>query len=147
MKVRDVMEKDVKSCGPDDTLESLAMTMWNNNCGSVPVTDSSGTPIGIITDRDIAMSSALNHKPLWELCSREVTNSRPLYTCNEKDDIHAALEAMQAYQVRRLPVIDDSGHLKGIISIDDIVACSEETTPGMSYLETMNTLKAVCVHH
>ena len=147
MKVRDVMESDVKSCGPDDTLESSALMMWNHDCGSVPVLDANGTPIGILTDRDIAMASALNHKPLWDIRSREVTNSRPLYTCNEKDDIRAALEAMQAYQVRRLPVINDSGQLKGIISIDDIVACSEEKNPGLSYMDTMNTLKAVCIHH
>ena len=43
MKVSEVMEKDVRSCGPDDTLESTAMMIWNNNCGSAPVIDSSGT--------------------------------------------------------------------------------------------------------
>ena len=78
MKVRDVMESNVKTCALNDNLESVATLMWNNDCGSIPVIDQSGTPIGIITDRDIAMSCALNHKPLWELRARDVTNSRPL---------------------------------------------------------------------
>ena len=49
MKIGDVLESDVKTCRPDDTLESLALMMWNHDCGSVPVIDASGTPIGIIT--------------------------------------------------------------------------------------------------
>ena len=147
MKVSDLMERDVKTCSPDDTLESSAMMMWNNDCGSATVVDTSGTPIGIVTDRDIAMSCALNHKPLWELRNSEVTNNQTLYTCNENDDIGYALEAMQAHRVRRLPVVNDGGHLLGIISIDDVVACSEEKTPGMSFRDTMNAMKAVCIHH
>jgi CBS domain-containing protein len=147
MKVRDLMEKKVISCTPDDTLDATAMLMWNNDCGSIPVIDASGTPIGIITDRDIAMSTALNHKSLWELRSSDVTNNRPLFTCNENDDISSALEAMRTNRVRRLPVVGDGGRLYGIISIDDIIARSEEKASGMSFRETMNTLKSVCVHH
>lgn len=147
MKVREVMARDVKTCRPEDSLESSAMLMWNNDCGALPVVDSSGKPIGIITDRDIAMSSVLNHKPLWELRTSDVTGSRPLYSCKENDDISAALKAMQTHRVRRLPVISDSGSLRGIISIDDVVARSEERKSGISYLDTINTLKAVCVHH
>jgi len=147
MKVRDVMESDVKTCRPDDNLESVAMTMWHNDCGAAPVIDQSGTPIGIITDRDIAMSSALNHRPLWELRARDVTNNRPLYTCHENDDMSFALETMRTYRIRRLPVVDKTGHLRGLISIDDIVAYSEEKLPGMSFQDTMSTLKAVCIHH
>lgn len=147
MKVCDVMERDVKTCGPDDTLESVALLMWNHDCGAVPVVDQSANPLGIITDRDITMSCALNHKALWELSTKEVTNNRPLYTCGENDNMSSALKTMQAQRIRRLPVIDKSGCLKGIVSIDDVVACSEEKTLGMSFKDTMNTLKTVCIHH
>jgi CBS domain-containing protein len=121
--------------------------MWNTDCGSIPVIDQSGTPIGIITDRDIAMSCALIHKPLWKLRARDVTNSRPLYTCHGNDDMSFALETMRTYRIRRLPVVDKTGHLRGLISIDDIVAASEEKLPGMSFRDTMSTLKAVRIHH
>jgi CBS domain-containing protein len=147
MKVRDVMEGDVKTCKLDDNLELVAMMMWHSDCGSIPVLDQSGTPIGIVTDRDIAMSCALNHKPLWELRARDVTNNRPLYTCHENDDMSFALETMRTYRIRRLPVVDKAGHLRGLISIDDIVAASEEKVPGMSFRDTMSTLKAVFIHH
>ncbi|MEJ2565196.1 MAG: CBS domain-containing protein [Gammaproteobacteria bacterium] len=147
MRVSDVMERDVRTCSPDDSLEAVAMTMWNNDCGAVPIIGQSGEPLGIITDRDIAMSCALNHKPLWELHARDVANNRSLYTSREGDDIQSALNTMQTHRVRRLPVVDDSGHLRGIVSMDDVIYRSEEHMPGMSYWDTMNTLKAVCIHH
>lgn len=147
MKACDVMVRDVKTCSPDDTLESVAMVMWNNDCGSVTMIDQMGTPIGIITDRDIAMSCALNHKSLWELSVKDVTNNRSLYMCNENDDVKSTLATMQQQKIRRLPVVNKAGHLEGIISIDDIVACSKETMPDLSYRDTMKTLKAVCTHH
>lgn len=147
MKTCDVMERDVKTCSPDDNLESAAMLMWNNDCGAAMIIDPTGTPVGILTDRDIAMSCALNHKPLWDLSARDVTNNRPLYTCNENDDVRSALFTMQQQKIRRLPVVNEAGHIQGIISIDDIVACSEENMPDLSYQDTMKTLKAVCIHH
>jgi CBS domain-containing protein len=147
MKIFEVMEKDVTSCSPDDTLDAIAMLMWQNDCGSVAVVDQAGTAVGIITDRDIAMSCALNHKSLWDLCARDVTNNRPLYTCKENDDVGVALGIMQAQKIRRLPIVSESGHLRGIISTDDIVARSDEKMPDLSFRDTMKTLKAVCIHH
>lgn len=147
MKVFEVMEKDVTSCSPDDALDAVAMLMWHNDCGSIAVVDQAGTPVGIITDRDIAMSCALNHKSLWDLHARDVTNNRPLHTCKENDGVGIALGIMQAQRIRRLPVLSESGRLRGIISIDDIVACSDEKMPDLSFRDTMKTLKAVCIHH
>lgn len=147
MKACDVMEEDVKTCRPADTPEAVVMAMWNNDGGAVPVIVNSGTPIGIVTDRDIAICCALSHKPLWDLHVKDVTNNRPVHTCNENNDIATALRTMPAHRIRRLPVADDGGHLKGIISAGDIVALSEENVPGLSFQDTMNMLKAVCVHH
>ena len=148
MNVTDIMVSDVRSCGPDTNLESAAMMMWDNDCGSLPIIDDGGNPIGIITDRDIAMASALNHKALWDISTREVMGDRPLFTCNLDDDIKSALKLMQTHKVRRLPVTNHSGHLEGVLSIDDVVACAEQgKTADLSFEDTVSTLKAVCKHH
>ncbi|MDE2089819.1 MAG: CBS domain-containing protein [Gammaproteobacteria bacterium] len=152
MKIKDVMVTNVKACGPDDKLESVAMVMWNNDCGSVPVVDIAGKAIGIVTDRDISMAAALNHKALWDMTPREIMNGRALHTCRTEDDIKSALKIMWAQKVRRLPVVDDIGQLQGILSVDDLVACAERGTrglraPDLSYDDTITTLKAVCRHH
>ena len=147
MIVSDLMERDVVTCHPGDNLETAARLMWDNNCGSIPVIDEFGIPVGIVTDRDIAMSCVLNHKAPWELRVSEVTNNRPLYVCVENDDIAGALHTMQTQRIRRLPVVNGAGRLRGIISIDDIVAHSAEQAPDLSFQDTMNTLKAVCIQH
>jgi len=72
----------------------------------------------------------------------------PLFTCKSDDDIKSALELMETQKVRRLPVTDNSGHLEGMLSIDDIVACAEQDAASdLPFGETMSTLKAVCKHH
>ena len=148
MNVTDIMVSDVKSCGPDTNLESAAMMMWNEDCGSLPIIDNGGNPIGIVTDRDIAMASALNHKALWDITTSEVMSDRPLFTCNPDDDIKSALEMMQTHKVRRLPVTDNSGHLEGMLSIDDIVVCAKQgTASDLPFYDAMSALKAVCKHH
>lgn len=152
MKVNDVMVRDVRTCDPDINLENVAMIMWNNDIGAVPVVDQSGRPFAVITDRDITMATALNHKPLWEMTPREVTQNRPLYTCNAQDDIKTALKIMWAQKVRRLPVVNGTGQLQGILSIDDVITLAErgirgQGAPELSYDDAMNALKAVSKHH
>jgi CBS domain-containing protein len=152
MKVSDIMVRNVQSCQPDANLESIAMLMWNSDCGSVPVVDPDGRTVGLITDRDISMASALSHKPLWGITSREVTSGRPVFTVHADDDVHSALKVMWAQKVRRLPVINGDGRLQGILSVDDVVACAERGSrgggvPELSFDDAMQTLKAVCKHH
>ena len=148
MIVKEFMVNNVWTCGPDTNLEAAAMMMWDHDCGSIPVVDHDGHPIGIITDRDIAMASALNHKALWDISAKEVMNGRPVFTCKSDDDIKAALRQMQSHKVRRLPVTDHFGYLEGILTIDDIVAGTEQGSVALlSFGDTINTLKAVCKHH
>lgn len=152
MNVTDVMQRSVKLCGLNTTLENAGLLMWEADCGALPVVDDSGRAVGIITDRDIAMTAALNHKPLWEMHAGELVGRRPLYTCYLDDDVKQAIKTMWAQRVRRLPVTDREGELVGILSMDDIVASAERgtrgrVTPDLSYDDAMNALKAVAHHH
>lgn len=152
MRVAEVMTPDVRCCTPQTDLETVAMEMWNGDCGSIPVMDDDGMPIGMITDRDIAMAAALQHKPLRDITTAEVTNGRDVYCCHSEDTIESALQVMSEGHVHRLPVIDASGCLQGILSADDVVACAErgkrgQGKPDLSFEDAMVTLKAVCKHH
>ena len=150
MIVKEVMNHEVTTCLPDTTLESAAMLMWNGDCGTVAIVDE-GKVIGIITDRDICMAVALQHKTASEIQVQEVM-SRHLFTCHPENDIMNALKTMSFQKVRRLPVINDGGQLEGIISIEDIIAHADRgrrgiQTPELSYDDTMTTLKAICRSH
>lgn len=123
MLILDVMTPHVATCTPDNNLETVAMLMRNHNCGSIPVLDADDKPIGMVTDRDIVMRSALDHKPLWELTADDII-TKENYFCRRDDDIKLALSLMERHCVRRLPVTNDDGELIGILSMDDIVVAT-----------------------
>lgn len=150
MQVRDIMHTDVKFCSPESPLDTVALTMWNHDCGSVPIVDNQGRPIGIVTDRDIAMGCAIQHRPLWDIKSIDIAKDRSLFTCRLDEDISTALELMQQKQIRRVPVVDQEGKLAGILSLGDVVA---HTGNGHGHRKSaireesmLTTLKAVVAH-
>jgi len=151
MNVQDIMTTDVATCGSDTNLEAIASMMWNRNCGAIPVLNQSGQPVGVVTDRDIAMGCALNHKPLWELTAQDILGGREVHFCQATDSIKSSLQQMSQNHIRRLPVVNNEGHLVGMLSLGDIVAYAESEMPGkipeISFGETINTLKQVYVHH
>jgi CBS domain-containing protein len=119
MKVKELMTSDVKSCGPDTNLAAAAKIMWEDDCGAVPVTDERGQVIGVITDRDICIAGATRARAEGEIAVQDVI-SKVVYTCAATDDVRHALETMRLRKVRRLPVVDQSGRLTGIVSVHDI---------------------------
>jgi CBS domain-containing protein len=120
MKVTDIMTTDVKCCSLDTNLAAAAKIMWEDDCGSVPVTDNQGKVVGVITDRDICIAAATRSRAEWEIPVRDVI-SKTLHTCTPGEDIRAALATMKQQKVRRLPVLGNDGRPVGIVSINDIV--------------------------
>jgi CBS domain-containing protein len=124
MEVHQLMKHPVVSCEQNDTLETAARIMWENDCGCVPVRDGEGRLVGMITDRDVCMAAYLQGGPLRTLyvgsaMSRDVFSVRPDSTVAECQAI------MRAQQVRRLPVVDDAGRLVGILSLNDVVRSAD----------------------
>ncbi|MCP3906748.1 MAG: CBS domain-containing protein [Oceanicoccus sp.] len=147
MKVSELMKADVQTCQSNTNLETVAMQMWNYDCGAIPVVDDAGIPTGIVTDRDIAMGSAFQHKPLQEITTQQVINHRELLSCKPDDDVDTALTIMMDGQIHRLPVVDNEGLLKGIISMDDMILVADakktKTTP-VSTAQVITALKQIC---
>ena len=148
MNVNDIMSSKVMSCSPEASLAQAAILMWESDCGSIPVV-SDDRPVGIITDRDIAMCCALNNRAPGELSVLIITADRALYTCSTTDTIEDALAVMKDKKVRRLPVVDKDGRLAGMLSIDDIISSADKgkLRKAPSYDVTMGALKAVAIHH
>jgi CBS domain-containing protein len=147
MKVQDIMTADVEACGPESDLAEAAAIMWRKDCGSVPVVDDERRIVGMITDRDICMAVCTRNKLATDLKVGEVISGR-VYACAPDDDIRDALETMQSSQLRRLPVVDADGTLRGILSINDVVlhARRGKGKKHISHREAMETLKALSEH-
>ncbi len=120
MTVKETMNTTVATCAPDSDLGSVIDIMREHDCGFVPVVDSHGLVVGVVTDRDACMAGGARHRPLARVSVRE-TMSHPVFSCFADDNLKAVLATMAKHRVRRLPVLNKSGHLEGVLSIDDIV--------------------------
>jgi CBS domain-containing protein len=144
MKIKNVMVKNVTTCGPDDNVAEIAAKMWDARCGSVPVLDDRGTVTRLITDRDICIALGTRNVRASELKVKDVSLPR-VFSCGPDDDVPLALKTMVAQNVRRLPVVDDMGKLAGILSIDDLLLHSEKTAgkTGISHEDVVNAAKLI----
>jgi len=150
MKVQDVMTWDVEACAPDSNLAEAAMIMWRRDCGIVPVVrNPRGQVVGVITDRDICIATATKHREPAAIQVGDAMTKNPR-TCAPTEDVHAALEAMKKAQVRRLPVLDGEGQLKGMLSLNDVSLAADrserKTDAGLAYREVMDVLRAISAH-
>src|SRR5690606_19878396 len=149
MRVEQLMARPVQSCRAEDTLARAAQLMWNRDCGCLPVVSGDGIErvVGMITDRDICMCALFNSKTLSELRVFDAM-SRHLYTCRPSDKLADVERKMRDARIRRLPVIDDSGALVGMISLADLAqeAARERaaTSREISESEVGDTLAAIC---
>lgn len=119
LRVRTIMSDQVQSCHPEDSLHRAAQILWDNDCGAVPVTDAGGQLRGILTDRDICMAAYTKGLPLQDIRVHEVM-SQPAQSCSPDDTLERAIALMAEGQVRRLPIVDESQRLVGMVSLADV---------------------------
>jgi len=120
MKVRDIMTEPPLTCTPETSLAVAARLMRDADYGTLPVIDSHGQLAGIVTDRDICLALAGTNRNALHVSVHEVM-TRKVFSALENDDVRSALATMKGARVRRLPVRDEFGRLKGMLSIEDIV--------------------------
>ncbi len=94
MKVEQIMNRDVKTCHLQDSLNQAAKIMWEEPCGAVPVVDEQGRPVGFLTDRDICMAAYTQGKPLDEL-RVETVMAHKVVSCTTADDLGSAAQLMR----------------------------------------------------
>jgi CBS-domain-containing membrane protein len=145
MKIDEIMTRDVRGISPDDTLGTAAQIMWENDCGAVPVIESDGRLVGIVTDRDICMAAQLQGTPLHE--SRvSSAMARDVKTCSPRDTPVTVQAIMQQNKIRRVPVVDAQGRLVGIVTLGDLaylVSRRPDGADGMTWTAVGHTLAAV----
>ena len=150
MKIRDLMTKQVATVRATDSTAVAARLMWDCDCGAVPVLDGDGRAIAMITDRDICMAAHFQGGPLHALKVRTAM-SKTLHACKPSDSISTCEDTMRSNQIRRLPVVDESGRAIGIISLNDVALEAEAEAPRATKQLTLGevggTLGAICRHH
>ena len=139
MHVEEIMTKDVCSCGPGINAASAAELMWRRNVGSLPVVEDGGRVVGIVTDRDLFLALGTGNRRPGELPVGDIMNRDIAFT-TPGSDVRDALRTMAQRQLRRLPVVDQSGALVGIVSLGDIALRAHDDLS----MDVLNSIRAVC---
>jgi CBS domain-containing protein len=139
MKVKDAMHKGVDWVSPDTPVTELAKLMCEHDIGAIPIGENDRL-IGMVTDRDI-VCKGLAHDGFdpGRATARDVMTPG-IHCCRDDDDLAKAVQHMEQLKVRRLPVINKSKRMVGILSLGDI----SHSAPGALVFECV---KSVATHH
>ncbi len=127
MDVTSVMTANPVCCTRDTSLGDVARMMGDHDCGQVPVVESDDdkTPIGVVTDRDIVIRLVAEGRDPGAATAADAM-STPCKTVTTDTSLYDCLCLMEAEMVRRVPVVDASGKLAGIVSIADVALAGKE---------------------
>lgn len=118
--IADLMTPDPVTVGPHDTVQRAAQLMDELNVGSLPVCHGNKV-LGIVTDRDITVrATAAGLDP--SLTEVDLVMTDRVRCCSPRHSAAEVLRQMATTKIRRVPVLDESDRLVGIVSLGDLAA-------------------------
>lgn len=139
MKVKEAMHKGVEWVGPDTPVAELAKLMCDHDIGAIPIGENDKL-IGMVTDRDIVCKGlAQDGFDAQRATARDVMTPG-IHCCSEDDNLASAIQHMEKLQVRRLPVINKSKRMVGMLALGDV----SDSAPVELLSECV---KSVSMHH
>ena len=125
MRIKDIMTPNPAVVTPDSTAREAAGLMRECDCGAIPVVESQENrrPIGIVTDRDLAVRGLADGRGPDTLV-RELMTERP-HAARADDEVETVRQVMMQQKVRRVPVTDADGTIIGIVAQADLARHDE----------------------
>ncbi len=120
--VREIMTREVCTAKKDDSVLTLARKMIEYGVGSAVIIEN-GKPIGIVTEKDLISKIVARDKVPSRVKVEEIMTS-PIITIRPNTSLREAADIMIKKGIRRLPIVNDSGDLVGIITDNDILSVS-----------------------
>jgi len=148
MKVKDVMTPNARAIWITESLADAAREMWTNDCGVLPIVKDGRKVVGMITDRDICMATAIRDRTPSHISVEEVMSAN-IFSATPEEDVADALKLMREHKIRRLPVLNAEGELEGILSMNDVVLKAKSRNgkkPEIDYADVVKTYQAICEH-
>ena len=123
MTVNTILEKRDRhpiTCRPEDTVQSAATLMSTNRIGAMPVRDTDGTVVGMISERDIVGAFSTHSAKTIDLLVDDLM-TKSVITCTSDTSIRDAMQTMSTNRIRHLPVFEGDEFV-GVVSIGDTLA-------------------------
>ncbi|KRT67007.1 MAG: hypothetical protein XU11_C0002G0086 [Candidatus Dadabacteria bacterium CSP1-2] len=119
MSLRKITKKKVVTVRPDDTVVKAAKLMEEKNVGSVVVVENR-KPVGILTDRDIAIRVVAKKADINSILVKDVMTKK-IVTGRDNQRVAELAKVMHENGIRRVPIVNKKGMLSGIITLDDLL--------------------------
>ena len=119
MKISECMCPDVCFVKPDCNVYDASRIMCENHIGCIPVCDDEKKVVGIVTDRDIVLRTVACNKETKTTPVSEIMTTN-VCTCKAEEDITEAQNLMAQNQIRRVPVVDNTCKVVGILTMGDL---------------------------
>jgi CBS domain-containing protein len=120
MRLSNLFTKKPITAEAEEALASVAQKMQEHNVGTVVVVEQH-RPVGIITDRDLAL--ALGARGISAQAPVQQVMTRHVLAIPDETSILAATQHVKECHVRRLPIVDREDHLVGMVTLDDLLRC------------------------
>jgi CBS domain-containing protein len=118
MRCEELMKRDVESVSPNDTVQTAAKRMRDEEIGFLPVCSPSKKVLGTVTDRDLTIRVLADGRAATTSIADVFTHE--VVSCRPDDDLRKAEGLMAEHHKSRIMCVDDDDCLAGIISLSDI---------------------------
>lgn len=113
---------DPITIGPENTVKDALDMMSQHHIGGIPVCDSRGMLIGIVTNRDLRFQDNMK-RPIFEVMTKE-----NLITARKGITLAEATEILKSNKIEKLPVLEEDGRLAGLITYKDLMKIKDNPT-------------------
>jgi len=124
MLVKEVMNRNLKTVRPEDTVKLAAQIMNENHIGALVVVSGSGEVVGILTERDILVNVVATGKSAENVKVEDAMTSE-IITVSPNKTLEEAADIMTENKIKKLPVIEERS-LVGMITATDLVAYEKD---------------------
>jgi CBS domain-containing protein len=135
-RCREIMTRNVKTANREMTLREIAALMRDGDMGALPIVEN-GKLVGIVTDRDIVVRAVAEGKDFNSEIGTVMTTE--IFSAKEDEFVFEAIRLMGDKQVRRIPIINESNELVGIIAMADIALEMEDEREIAETLEDISS--------
>ncbi len=138
-RCREIMTSNVTTATREMNLQEVAVLMRDGDMGSLPIVEDKKL-VGMITDRDIVVRAIADGQDFTTKIGQVMTTE--IFSVKPSDFVFEAIRLMGDKQIRRVPVVEESGDLAGIISMADIALEMEDEREIAETLEEISSGKA-----
>jgi CBS domain-containing protein len=118
---KEIMTREILTVAPASTIEDVLKILVNNRVTGLPVVDKEGKMVGVVSEFDLLTQIAKSEKPTVEVFKQPIEFSKEVTTIVETAKLSEITPLFVTKKFRRLPVVDATGKLVGIITRRDMM--------------------------